>query len=142
MDEKGITLVELLAVLAIGAFLILIVSNILSGVYKQYRVQEGEAGEIFDITYAAKVITRDFRMAEEIVVDERNKDIDLKFTKPDSTEVIYSYNSDEEIIYRNSTEFIRGINKFIVTDNKNNSFEIELKSKDGKVIKTQLVQRK
>ena len=70
-NERGLTLVELLAVLVIGAIILLLINNVHMFGQNQYNKQSKQAEQIYNVTYAAKVITNEIRKAEKIIVNEK-----------------------------------------------------------------------
>ncbi|MTD29616.1 PilW family protein [Planomicrobium sp. YIM 101495] len=65
-NNKGITLVELLAVLVIGSIVMVLIMGIFSNGQKQYSIQTTHAEQLADVRYTAKVITKEIRQAERI----------------------------------------------------------------------------
>ncbi|MDN7227020.1 prepilin-type N-terminal cleavage/methylation domain-containing protein [Planococcus sp. N064] len=65
-NEKGITLVELLAVLVIGGIVMVLIMGIFSNGQKQYSSQTAKAEQLNDVRYVAKVITKEIRKADKV----------------------------------------------------------------------------
>lgn len=162
-DENGLILVELLAVLAIGSIVMLLISGVLIGVQNKYENQKNDSQAIFDLTYIAKVISKDFRMAKEIGPDELKYDQhgntkELIFHKSSEEKVNYRYESDESTLYKNKLPIITDITVFSISkeyeDNTTNAedeprelevietYKIKIKDKSGKTIETELIKRK
>ena len=138
-NEKGLTLIELLAVLVISSILILLISGVLVGVQKQYKVQSDESEAIYNVTYALKVIAKDFRKAEKIELVEENNIKKLRFTIPDS--IINDYYLSNHTLYKNTSPFVREVIGFSVMED-NEIYTIEIEDKSGKAIETELIKRK
>lgn len=141
-NEKGLTLIELLAVFTISSILIFLISSVLVGVQKQHIVQSDESESIFNVTYAAKVITKDFRKAEKIELVEENNIKKLRFTLSKlSGSTINEYYLTDTTLYKNASPLVRGITEFLVTV-ENDMYMIEIEDRSGKTIKTELIKRK
>lgn len=138
-NEKGLTLIELLSVLAIGAIIVLLLSNVMIGIQKQYTQQSAESESLFDVTYAAKVVTKDFRMSETVILNGESSG-DVTFVKPDEAEIVYHYNETEQILYKNGIPFIREVTGFTVSE-KDDMYAVRISSANGKSVETELIQR-
>lgn len=88
-NEKGITLVEILAVLVIGGIVMALIISISSNGGNQYNSQTINSEELNDVRYAAKVVTKEIRLAERIGWDGTNltigTDSPLKLSKNSET---------------------------------------------------------
>ncbi|MFD1066571.1 PilW family protein [Oceanobacillus locisalsi] len=138
-NEKGLTLVELLAVFVIGAIFILLLSQVMTGVQKQYTQQSAESESLFDVTYAAKVVTKDFRMAETVITDGESSG-EVTFVKPDGTEISYHYHATGQILYKNGTPFVREVTDFTVSK-QDDMYVVRISNANGKLVETELIQR-
>ncbi|MFD1708770.1 PilW family protein [Siminovitchia sediminis] len=105
-NEKGITLVELLAALAIGAIVITIIGGIMTSVQKYYTEQAVQSKNLIDVTYAAKTITRDARKAADVSIDVGTVET-LRLGS-----VTYTFLSSEEVIERNGVPIAKQIKEF------------------------------
>src|SRR5690625_4748482 len=65
-NEKGLTLAELLATLAIGSIIFLLIISVLLSIQKQYNSQSDKVNNLTDITLAAKAMTKDLRSAQSV----------------------------------------------------------------------------
>ena len=89
-NEKGLTLVEILAVIIIGSIIMLLISNVHLFGQKQYKSQSEKSRHLYDVTYAAKVITKEIRKADEKgIVNIGSKSDHIKL----NNEIEYKYNS-------------------------------------------------
>lgn len=138
-NERGLTLIELLAVFVIGAIILLLVSNVMIGIQKQYKQQSADAESLFDVSYAVKVITKDFRMSEKVILQEGSYG-DLTLMKPDNTEITYHYNEAEQVLYKNENPFIREVTDFTVAE-KDGMYAISISNINGKSVETELIPR-
>lgn len=68
-NEKGITLIELLAVLAIGSVILSLIIGVTVNGQKTYSQQANSADQLTEIRYAVKVITKEVRKAERLKVE-------------------------------------------------------------------------
>jgi prepilin-type N-terminal cleavage/methylation domain-containing protein len=133
-NDNGLTLVELLAVLAIGSIILILISNVHLIGQKQYKSQSENANSLNDVTYAMKVITKEIRKAKnpqwinehEIILDEIN----------------YKFDNNEKAIKKAGITLIADIEEFKVTKRTDKGWVIVIKSIYGKKIKTEIVFRK
>src|SRR5690625_4315339 len=73
-NERGLSLVELLATLAIGSLIVIFIMSVHILIQKQYSIQSKDIQHLTDITIAAKAITKDLRVATQVEVNE-DKDL-------------------------------------------------------------------
>lgn len=126
-NETGISLVELLAVLVIGSIILLLISNVHLFGQKQYKNQSLKAGHLYDVTYAAKVITKEIRKAEKVKWDGNTLTLTLNGAPP---VLIQKQNNS---ILKNGSPFVSGIEKFqLILDNRKLKIIIESINQNGK----------
>ncbi|MDE4085035.1 prepilin-type N-terminal cleavage/methylation domain-containing protein [Planococcus maritimus] len=70
LNDRGISLVELLAVLAIGSIILSLVIGIMVNGQKTYSQQTHSAEQLTELRYAIKVITKEVRSAEKMTIAE------------------------------------------------------------------------
>lgn len=70
LNDRGISLVELLAVLAIGSIILSLVIGIMVNGQKTYSQQTHSTEQLTELRYAVKVITKEVRSAEKITIAE------------------------------------------------------------------------
>lgn len=70
LNDRGISLVELLAVLAIGSIILSLVIGIMVNAQKTYSQQTHSAEQLTELRYAIKVITKEVRSAEKMTIAE------------------------------------------------------------------------
>ncbi|MDE0583196.1 prepilin-type N-terminal cleavage/methylation domain-containing protein [Planococcus sp. A6] len=70
LNDRGISLVELLAVLAIGSIILSLVIGIMVNGQKTYSQQTHSAEQLTELRYAIKVITKEVRSAEKLTIVE------------------------------------------------------------------------
>lgn len=138
-NDKGLTLIEILAVIIIGSIIMLLISNVHLFSQKQYKSQSEKSRYLYDVTYAAKVITKQIREADERGIENINSNSShIKL----NNNIEYKYNSENETIEnKNGTIFVREIAEFIAL-RSGNQVEIKITSKTGEKIDTKIVLRK
>ncbi|GAA0498321.1 hypothetical protein GCM10008986_26760 [Salinibacillus aidingensis] len=115
-NEQGMTLVELLAVLAIISIILLLIGAVhLFGV-NQYQTQSEEVRTQSDIRYAAKDITKEIRSTNPDQVVIANNQIHIGHET--------TYRLDGQILKKNNRKLATNIREFTV---KQNGSEIELR---------------
>ena len=140
-NEKGLTIVEVLAVIIIGSIIMLLIFNVHLFSQKQYKSQSEKSRHLYDVTYAAKVITKEIRKAEKVTV----KDNMLTLTLNESNETIFEWQNDT--IMKDGNSFILEISKFEVErdedDDRKFTLAIESIEQNGKneSIKTEIYVR-
>jgi|GEM_PF-5651702 len=70
LNDRGISLVELLAVLAIGSIILSLVIGVMVNGQKTYSQQTHSAEQLTELRYAIKVITKEVRSAEKMNIIE------------------------------------------------------------------------
>lgn len=75
-NEKGVTLIELLAVLIISSLIMSLIIGAVINSQRTYISQTNAAEQLAEIRYAVKVITKEVRKAERIKVEENKLTID------------------------------------------------------------------
>jgi len=68
-NNRGVTLIELLAVLVISSIIVVLIMSIFSTGQKQYKSQTTKSEQLSDVRYAAKVFTKEVRKAEKLKWD-------------------------------------------------------------------------
>ncbi len=138
-NERGLTLVEILAVIIIGSIIMLLISNVHLFGQKQYKSQSERSRHLYDVTYAAKVITKEIRKADARGIENIGSNRDhIKLT--DSIE--YKFKStDQTIENKDGTILVKDIKEFVISKS---SSQVNLKiiSVTGEKIETKIVFRK
>lgn len=107
-NEKGITLVELLVVLAIGGIIMALVMGILGNGQNQHRSQTAKADQLNDVRYAAKVITKEIRKADKVVVVNSSS-----LNLGNASHVSLTLNNNR--ILQNDATLVSGIEEFTIS---------------------------
>ncbi|MEK4078609.1 hypothetical protein [Solibacillus sp. FSL K6-1126] len=80
-SNRGLTLVEVIAITLITSIIAILIFSIIQTSVKQKELQTQETQDLFDITYALKIITKEIRYSTAIEV----KTSELILTIPNST---------------------------------------------------------
>ena len=94
--------------LVIGSIVLILISNIHVFGHKQNKEQSQKASSLYDVSYAAKVITKEIRKAESVKV--KNNILTLNQDKPN--QVIFKESNNS--ILMNGSPIVKDITKFIV----------------------------
>lgn len=109
-NERGLTLVEVLAGLVIAAILMIMITNIILLVQNQYKVQSADASGLFDITIAVKEITKEIRQnPSNIHIPDENT---ILFNESEENQVKYQF--VDEALKKNERNFVIDIRDFYV----------------------------
>nr|WP_106784515.1 prepilin-type N-terminal cleavage/methylation domain-containing protein [Lysinibacillus timonensis] len=105
-NEKGLTLVELLAVIIISAILIILAIGIFSNGQNQAQNQVDKNNQLMDIAYVLKALTKEMRKTD-IVEVPNSQTLKIK-------DNVYAFNSSEKVITKDEKLFANHINQFEV----------------------------
>lgn len=135
-NEKGISLVELLAVFVISGIVIMMIINIQIYTQKQFISQSEQAHNLTDITIAMKVITKDFR-THDIIEFEADEVTVLEFKDGNK------YEFKEGSLYRNDAAYIYDVAEFYVRkdDKLDGLYTIYIENMNGKHLETEIAVR-
>lgn len=109
INERGITLVELLAVFVIGSIIVSIVFGIHVSIQKQYNYQKSNIEYFYDLTTGTHAITKDIRKSEHIKVEDNKIDMWWNGTNPEEDTPTRTYELDGNDLKRNGGIFISDI---------------------------------
>lgn len=140
-NEQGLTLAELLATLVVGSLIIILIMSAFVFVQKQFVTQKGSLQENTDISIALKSITRDARLAEDFETSEDQLTLRLIISDEDEDEDIITYTLKNNILKRDTTNYIYDINAFKVESVGEHKFIVTIKSESDKEISTEIVIR-
>lgn len=123
-NERGITLVELLAAIVLASIVMLLIYSVLMTGTKQYKSQFDKNKQVTEISYTLKMITKDIRKTEKPILIS-SSEIDLNGIK---------YSKNESNITRNGVVIASVIDSFnvVVDDDR---WIIEIKSAENKETK-------
>lgn len=139
LNQKGLTLVEALAVLLLTTIVSLIIFSVLTSGKLNYNKQHNINNDLRDISVALNEITRDFRQAETIFVDEVQNILTVGTFS-------YRLDPDEDVLkkFTNSGEVksqYYNIDSFRVNKLTGNCFEIDIQAVNGKSVNTKICER-
>ncbi|MDM5232359.1 PulJ/GspJ family protein [Lysinibacillus pakistanensis] len=142
-NSKGLTLFEVLAVVVILAIVSMLSISIVTSATKQQIEQSAHNRDIKDLSFALKVITKDFRKSDNLTTDSDDT------TDPPTElhtlllgdEIVSTYRLENNQIIRNSNgsdEILAyKISKFTISGGA-----IEIISEDGQRATTDITQRR
>lgn len=136
-NEDGLSLVELLAVLAIGSIILLFISSVHIFIQNQYNSQSTEVKELTDVTIAMRSITKDIRSANQIVDSENPKELILEYGE-DIEDISYLF--ENKTLKRNGAPYIHELEDFEAIYN-DPTIELKIVSQSGKKVETEIVLR-
>ncbi|WP_107942333.1 prepilin-type N-terminal cleavage/methylation domain-containing protein [Metasolibacillus fluoroglycofenilyticus] len=142
-NSKGFTLFEVLAVIVILAIVSMLSISLVTSATKQQIEQGTHNRDIKELSYALKMITKDFRRSEDFIIDDTTtpETILYKFTLLNNTEIA-TYKLENNQIIRSSS-----IGQEIVALNVD-SFDISstgsiiIKSEDGQTATAEITIRR
>jgi len=136
-SESGITLAELLATLAIGSIIIILIMGVFLTFNKQYSKQTGEIRDLTNISTGLQAITKNIRSATEVEIYGNNDSV--KITQPNRTITYELVNGNIE---KDNVIFLRHIKNFYVEEIEEGKITLEIKASDKQKVKTTIVLRK
>lgn len=142
-NSKGLTLFEVLTVVVILAIVSMLSISIVTSATKQQLEQSTHNRDIKHISFALKVITKDFRKSDDLdsEKDETTDPPTELHTLLLGEEIVSTYRLENNQIIRNSNgneEVIAsGISKFTIGGGT-----IEIISEDGQTVTTDITQRR
>lgn len=133
-NEHGMTLVELLAAIVIGAIIMIFVTSILSQSLNEQKRQTSNNEQLTEMRYVLKLITKDMR--KSISFDDNEK----RFSSPDNPNVAtYKFDKINKSITRNDVVIVSNIKIFeIKKDSATSSIQIKIEPLNGNNIETEL----
>ncbi|MEB7772789.1 type II secretion system protein [Kurthia gibsonii] len=159
-NEKGFTLVEVLAVIVILAIVSAILFNLLTSSNKEYKSQVDDTTNLNELSFIMKEITRDFRKSK--IVDIQNNQVVFKTKENNQEKVIatYTYTKTGNTLSKNGSPYQTKIGSFCVQSKKDPSSKrtsdcpstsqtqsaqegiyLNIKNINGKIVETTLYSR-
>lgn len=111
-NEKGFTLVEVLAVIVILAIVSAILFNLLTSSNKEYKSQVNDTTNLNELSFIMKEITRDFRKTK--IVDIQNNQVVFKTKENNQEKVIATYTKTGDTLSKNGSPYQTKIRSFCV----------------------------
>lgn len=115
-NEKGFTLVEVLAVIVILAIVGSILFNLLTSSNKEYKSQVDDTTNLNELSFIMKEITRDFRKSK--IVDIQNNQVVFKTKENNQEKVIATYTKTGDTLSKNGSPYQTKIRSFCVQSTK------------------------
>ena len=115
-NEKGFTLVEVLAVIVILAIVGSILFNLLTSSNKEYKSQVDDTTNLNELSFIMKEITRDFRKSK--IVDIQNNQVVFKTKENNQEKVIATYTKTGDTLSKNGSPYQTKIGSFCVQSTK------------------------
>ncbi|MEN0587677.1 type II secretion system protein [Kurthia gibsonii] len=115
-NEKGFTLVEVLAVIVILAIVSAILFNLLTSSNKEYKSQVDDTTNLNELSFIMKEITRDFRKTK--IVNIENNQVIFKTTENEQEKVIATYTKTGDTLSKNGSPYQTKIGSFCVQSTK------------------------
>lgn len=115
-NEKGFTLVEVLAVIVILAIVGSILFNLLTSSNKEYKSQVDDTTNLNELSFIMKEITRDFRKSK--IVDIQNNQVVFKTKENNQEKVIATYTRIVDTLSKNGSPYQTKIRSFCVQSTK------------------------
>lgn len=122
-NEKGFTLVEVLAVIVILAIVSAILFNLLTSSNKEYKSQVDDTTNLNELSFIMKEITRDFRKTK--IVDIQNYQVVFKTKENNQEKVIATYTKTGDTLRKNGSPYQTKISSFCVQSTKEPSVDTQ-----------------
>lgn len=127
-EERGLTLIEVLAATVVGTIVILLIGNTLLFGLKQYKNQSEKAQDLTSVTIVAKAVTKDIRKAMSVEIEDGDLILEIE-DENENEKVIYKFDTENRIILKNEQDFYTGIELFKISMS-NNKLTLIIKGKD------------
>lgn len=159
-NEKGFTLVEVLAVIVILTIVGATLFNLLTSSNKEYKSQVDDTTNLNELSFIMKEITRDFRKTK--IVDIQNNQVVFKTKENNQEKVIATYTKTGDTLSKNGSPYQTKIGSFCVQSKKDPSSKrtstsdcpstskipsaqegiyLNIKNTNGKIVETTLYSR-
>lgn len=119
-NQKGLTLVEVMAVIAIMSVILIIICSIQWTSNEQYTIQAEKNNQLTDISYTLKVITKDIRKS--------GKAPEINGTTYTIGSEIYVFDAATNSITRNGSVLVQPITAFTIESITSNKYKISITS--------------
>lgn len=150
-NEKGFTLVEVLAVIVILTIVGAILFNLLTSSNKEYKSQVDDTTNLNELSFIMKEITRDFRKSK--IVDIQTNQVVFKTKENNQEKVIATYTKTGDTLRKNGAPYQTKISSFCVQSTKDPSkstsktpsaqegIYLKIENTNGKIVETTLYSR-
>lgn len=129
-NERGMTLVELLAALVLGVIVMGIVSTILVQSVNEQTRQTSNNGQLTEMRYVLKLVTKDMRKSTNLKDNQ-------SFTINNSSIATYTFDPSNQSVYRDNVVIARKIKSFSIKE-ASQGVQIRIEAVNGHVIDTEL----
>lgn len=136
-NERGVTLVELLAAIVIISIVFIFLISIQVIIQNQYKKEMKNTSQLTDITIAMKSITKDLRSAKDITIPNDRYLIIENFSEND-----VEYILEDNILKRNGSSYVYELKSFYVEEKEEKIVFIKLESESGKILETEVAIRR
>ena len=114
-NKKGLTLVEILAVIVILAIVSAILFNLLTSSNKEYKSQVDDTTNLNELSFIMKEITRDFRKTlNGAVIDSNSNTVTFKTNENGQEKIIAIYTKTGDTLSKNGLPYQTKIRSFCV----------------------------
>lgn len=121
-NKKGLTLVEILAVIVILAIVSAILFNLLTSSNKEYKSQVDDTTNLNELSFIMKEITRDFRKTlNGAVIDSNSNTVTFKTNENGQEKIIAIYTKTGDTLSKNGSPYQTKIRSFCVQSTKDPS---------------------
>ncbi|KGR79653.1 PulJ/GspJ family protein [Ureibacillus manganicus] len=135
-NHQGLTLIEILAALAITSLITILIFNVFIQSQNAYYQQAGQNEQLLSNTLILKELTREIRKTDTVKIE---KDSNGNHLLVINNHLSYQWDSANKILYKNGSLFAKQIDEFIV-DKIGAKVTIKIRSND-KVNQTVIVVR-
>lgn len=119
-NERGISLMEVLAVLVISAIVATLAISFLVSSNKQNHAQQDEVRQIYDAAYILKLLTKDIRQADDIEITGPPTQVFTTVTLKQNGTITKTYVYDGNgQLKRDSETLSRSMESFTITKSQN-----------------------
>lgn len=137
-NQKGVTLVELLATLVLLSLVTVLLISIIVQSQNTYKRSQLTNVTTTEITFLINSITRDIRQNPENISSEGDV---LTISPSDGAPIVYSYDPGQLNLNRNNQTIISNVHDFKSPPIKDGFIKLELKDSNGKTWKSTIAIR-
>lgn len=134
-NQRGLTLVEILAAIVIASIIAFIIFGIQSNSKEQYNIQAEKNAQLTDISYALKIITKDIRKSGTAPIITETTMLSVIIGSEE-----YVFDPSSKTITRNGGLLVQRIIDFKIYPIKTNTYLIQIENEHERV-KTEITIR-
>lgn len=114
LNSRGLTLVEVLAVVVISTIIMITIASVLSNSSNTHVKQKEDSKQLYDTSYALKILTKDIRKSTSL--SHTGGDFNFQPVTTGSSNIIYAYDALAHTVLRNNIPIAKDVACFnIVT---------------------------